>query len=177
MVSWISIGKSVFFPIVCSSQLVCITSSGLQGLFISATCKPFFLHADLPSKWPFLFLCIQITQPSILSGLGCTETEPSVIISQISCVLISFPGGSLMIKNDYLEWSVVNVFSKMRRTVKLSATWIFLDLTESLSGLCAAAALAKFTLRPASQRGNLGYPTAPVPGNQLYPTLLSATHT
>lgn len=41
MVSWVCVGKSAFFPIVYSSHLVCITSSSLQGLFISATCKPF----------------------------------------------------------------------------------------------------------------------------------------
>lgn len=95
--------KICFFPIVYSSQLVCITSSGLQGLFISTTCKPFSFVQMFPQNDLLSCLYVQITQPSILSGLGCTVTASSVIISQISCALVSFPGGSLTIKVLYLE--------------------------------------------------------------------------
>lgn len=103
MISWVSIGKSAFFPVVFSSQLVCITSSGFQGLFISTICKPFSFVQIFPQNDLLSFLYVQITQPSILSGLGCTVTVPSVTISQISCALVSFSGGSLMITIHYLE--------------------------------------------------------------------------
>lgn len=92
-----------FFPTVCSFQLVCITSSGLQGLFISTTCKQFSSVQIFPQNALFSFLYIQITQPSILSGLGCTGAAASVAISQISSVLVSFPGGSLIVQIHDLE--------------------------------------------------------------------------
>lgn len=99
MVSWVSVGKSAFFPLSTHPS----SSSGLQGLFISTTCKPFSFVQIFPQNDLLSCLYIQITQPSILSGLGCTVTASSVIISQISCALVSFPGGSLTIKVLYLE--------------------------------------------------------------------------
>lgn len=54
-----------------------------------------------------------------------------------------------------------------RWTVKLGDTWSKyysnLNITEFQSGLCAAAALAKVSLHPASQSDSLGYPNSPSP--------------